>query len=73
MKLDIINIDNLKKVKKSKYRNRHPLLPQHPFNMLIVGQTNTGKTSFLLNLILRRFIEYDKIYLYSIHLHQPKM
>ena len=28
MKLDIINIDNLKKVKKSKYRNRHPLLPQ---------------------------------------------
>ena len=50
MKLDIINIDNLKKVKKSKYRNRHPLLPQHPFNMLIVGQTNTGKTSFLLKI-----------------------
>lgn len=73
MKLDIINIDDLKKVKKSKYRNRHPLLPQHPFNMLIVGQTNTGKTSYLLNLILRRFIEYDKIYLYSKHLHQPKM
>ena len=73
MKLDIINIDNLKKVKQSKYRNRHPLLPQHPFNMLIVGQTNTGKTSFLLNLILRRFIEYDKIYYYGKHLHQPKI
>ena len=54
MKLDIINIDNLKKIKgKKRYRNKHPLLPQHPFNMLIVGPTNCGKTNMLMNLILK--------------------
>lgn len=73
MKLDIINIDNLKKIKgKKRYRNKHPLLPQHPYNMLIVGQTNCGKTNMLLNLILK-FSTFDKLYIFSKHLHQPKM
>ena len=73
MKLDIINIDNLKKVKgKKRYRNKHPLLPQHPFNMLIVGQTGCGKTNMLLNLILK-FSSFDRLYIFSKHLHQPKM
>ena len=73
MKLDIINIDNLKKIKgKKRYRNKHPLLPQHCYNMLIVGPTNSGKTGLLLNIILK-FSTFDKLYIFSKHLHQPKM
>jgi Flp pilus assembly CpaF family ATPase len=51
MKLDIINIDNVKKIKATrKCRNKHPLLPQAPFNMIISGGTGCGKTNLLLNI-----------------------
>ena len=36
----------------------------HPSNTLIVGKTNSGKTSILLNLIAQNSI-YEKIYIYA--------
>ncbi len=73
MKLDIINIDNLKShTGKTRYRQKSPLLPQHPYNMIINGGTGTGKTNLVFNIILK-FSCFDKLWIYSKHLHQPKM
>jgi len=40
--------------------------------MILSGGTGTGKTNLLLNIILL-FASFDKLYMYSKHLHQPKM
>lgn len=73
MKLDIENLEQLKQFSnKKKFRNKHPLLPQFPFNMLIIGPTGCGKGVLLLNLILK-FITFDKLYLYSKHIDQPQV
>jgi len=73
MKLDIINIDKLKSLKGSnRYRNKSKILPIHPYNMIINGGTNTGKTNLVMNIIYK-FATFDKLWFYSKHLHQPKM
>ena len=41
------------------------------FRMILVGKSNCGKTNVLLNMI-RRFLYFDKIILYSNNAHQPK-
>jgi hypothetical protein len=37
--------------------------------MLLVGPSGSGKTNLLMNLLLK-FIDYDKLYVYSPHLEQ---
>jgi len=49
----------------------HPLLPKHPFRMIIAGGSGCGKTVLLMNLLCR-FLTFDRLYLYSRHLEQPK-
>ena len=46
---------------KTRYRNSNPNMPQHPFRMMLVGQSNCGKTNCIVNLILKNF-SFDKIY-----------
>ena len=71
MKLDVEDLSKLKYFSnKKKFRNRHKLLPQFPFNMIISGQTGAGKTMLLLNLIVK-WIVFDKLYLYTKHMDQP--
>lgn len=40
----------------------HPLLPQHPFRMITVGRSGSGKTIMTLNLLVK-YLKYDCLYL----------
>ncbi len=71
MDIKIENIDDLIKKKSSKIKQIHPLAPIHPARMIITGSSGGGKTNFLVNLILK-CLYYDRIYMYSKHLHQDK-
>ena len=64
MKLDIPDFSNIKHyTNKKKFRNRHPLLPQWAFNMIISGPTGSGK-SWLTYALICKFLVFDKLYLY---------
>ena len=41
-----------------------PFIPNHPYRILIIGGSGSGKTSVLLNLIKHQLPDIDKIYLY---------
>lgn len=67
--MEIINLDKLfPKVKKKKVNE---LAPDQPFRMLMVGSSGSGKTNVLIDLILR-YLVYDKLYVYTKHIHQSK-
>jgi len=67
--MEIINLDKLFPKKKKKKVNE--LAPDQPFRMLMVGSSGSGKTNVLIDLILR-YLVYDKLYVYTKHLHQSK-
>lgn len=67
--MEIINLDKLCPKKKKKKVNE--LAPDQPFRMLMVGSSNSGKTNVLIDLLLR-YLVYDKLYVYTKHLHQSK-
>ena len=46
------------------------LYPTHAVRLILSGQSGSGKSVFLTNLILNIINEYDKIYIYSLSLHQ---
>ena len=46
------------------------LYPSHPLRCIITGPSESGKSVFLINLILNIINEFDKIYIYSPSLHQ---
>lgn len=72
MKLDIQNCDNLKKIPSSKkYRCKNKLLPQHPYRWIVSGSSGSGKTN-MITWYLLKFASYDRLYIYSKHLDQPK-
>ena len=41
-----------------------PYIPDHPYRILIVGGSESGKTNVLLNLMKHQRPDIDKIYLY---------
>ena len=41
-----------------------PYIPDHPYRILIIGGSGSGKTNVLLNLIKHQPPDIDKIYLY---------
>lgn len=55
-----------------KYKDVHPLMCQWPFRCLLVGGSASGKTNVLMNFLLNDLLHYDKLYLYSTSLDQPK-
>lgn len=62
-KFTIDNIDLLAGSDMSKTEYNHPFLPSNNFRMIISAFSGAGKTNLLLNMILKRWINYDKIYL----------
>ena len=46
-------------------------IPDHPYRVLIIGGSGSGKTNALLNLIKEQD-DIDKMYLYAKDLSQPK-
>ena len=49
---------------KIKHNKNWPYIPDHPYRILIIGGSGSGKTNLLLNLI-ENHTDVDKIYLYA--------
>ena len=59
----MINFDEYTNENKRKHNPNWPCIPDHPYRILIIGGSGTGKTNALLNLIHNQ-PDIDKIYLY---------
>ena len=59
----MINFDDYTNENKTKHNPNWSYIPDHPYRMLIVGGSGSGKTNTLLNLINNQ-PDIDKIYLY---------
>ena len=60
----MINFDDYTNEKKTKHNLNWQYIPDHPYRMLIIGGSGSGKTTKLLNLINNQR-DIDKIYLYD--------
>ena len=60
----MINFDNYVNENKTKHNKNWPYIPDHPYRILIIGGSGSGKTNVLLNLIENQ-PDIDKIYLYA--------
>ena len=58
----MINFDNYVNENKTKHKNNWPYSSDHPYRILIIGGSGSGKTNLLLNLIENQ-PDIDKIYL----------
>ena len=60
----MINFDNYVNENKTKHNKNWPYIPDHPYRILIIGGSGSGKTNVLLNLIENQ-PDIDKIYLHA--------
>ena len=60
----MINFDEYTNENKIKHNKDSPYIPNHPYRILIIGGSGSGKTNTLLNLINNQ-PDIDKIYLYT--------
>ena len=60
----MINFDEYTNENKRKHNLNWPYIPDHPYRILIIGGSGSGKTNALLNLINNQ-PDIDKIYLYA--------
>ena len=67
----MINFDDYTKENKSEHNLRWPYIPDHPYRILIIGGSGSGKTNALLNLINNQ-PDIDKTYLYAKDPHEAK-
>ena len=47
----MINLDSVTNENKSKYNEKWPYIPDHPYRIIIIGGSGSGKTNALINLI----------------------
>ena len=67
----MINLDNIINDNNKEHNEKWPYIPDHPYRVLIIGGSGSGKTNALLNLINEEN-DIDKIYLYAKDLSEPK-
>ena len=60
----MINFVDYTNENKIGYNKNWPYIPDHPYRILIIGGSGSGKTNVLLNLIDNQ-PDVDKIYLYA--------
>ena len=67
----MINLDNITNNNNNNHNEKWPYIPDHPYRILIIGGSGSGKTNTLLNLINEQK-DIDKIYLYAKDLSEKK-
>ena len=67
----MINLDSIINKNNKKHNEKWPYIPDHPYRILIISGSGSGKTNALINLINEQNY-IDKIYLYAKDLSEPK-
>ena len=67
----MINLDNITNENNKKHNEKWPYIPDHPYRIIIIGGSGSGKTNALINLINEQN-DIDKIYLYAKDLRESK-
>ena len=67
----MIKLDSITNENNKKHNEKWPCIPNHPYRILIIVGSGSGKTNTLLNLINEQN-DIDKIYLYARDLNEPK-
>ena len=70
----MINLDSLTNENNKKHNEKWPKIPDHPYRILTIGGSGSGKTNTLPNLIKEQdnCDVIDKIYLHAKDLSEPK-
>ena len=67
----MIILDSITNENNKEHNEKWPYIPDHPYRILIIGGSGSGKTNALINLINEQN-DIDKIYLYARDLSKPK-
>ena len=67
----MLNLADITDENNKENNKKWPFIPDHPYRILIIGGSGSGKTNALLNLITQKD-NIDKIYLYAKDLSEPK-
>ena len=65
----MINLDSITNEKNKEHNEKWPYIPDHPYRILIIDGSGSGKTNALINLIDEQH-DIDKIYLYARNLSE---
>ena len=66
----MFNLGDITKENKKEHNKKWPCIPDHPYRILIIGGSGSGKTNAILNLIKQQD-DIDKNYLYAKDLSEP--
>ena len=67
----MINLDNIVNNNNEEHNEKWPYILHHPYRILIIGGSRSGKTNTLLHLIKEQK-DIDKTYLYAKDLSESK-
>ena len=67
----MINFDDYTNENRTKHNRNWLYTPDHPYRILIIGVSGSGKINALFNLIKKQ-PDIDKIYWYAKDLYEPK-
>ena len=67
----MINLDSITNENKVEHNEKGQYIADHPYRIIIIGGSGSGKTNALINLINEQN-DIDKIYLYARDLSEPK-
>ena len=67
----MLNLEKIVNNINQQHNGKWPYIPDHPYRILIIGGSGSGKTNTLLNLINEQK-DIDKIYLYARDLSESK-
>ena len=67
----MINLDSIINENNKNHNEKWPYIPDHPYRIIIIGGSESGKTNALIN-IINEENDIDKMYLYARDLSQPK-
>ena len=67
----MINLDSITNENNKEHNEKWPFIPDHPYRIMIIGGSGSGKTNALINLINKQN-DIDKMYLHVRDLSEPK-